>query len=361
MKIGDVVHWFVTDKCNIDCIYCFKPILDSSEVLSRIEELTQILVSNHVKKVIIGGGEPLIVKGLEKVLEQLKQENVYVSLHTNGLGLDDNRIAQLSGLVDDIALPIDSVNESIQKHLRGEKFLAVFDNFSGLVDKIQAQGIKIGYHTVFTAINYQEVPEIYDFISQKPFDYWRIYEFNFELPFQNFLLKYNEKKATPKIIEKYEQLTRLAGKGSPEKGYTDTLFANFILMEEQMKKNNDKRIQFVGIRDFSKPVYVFLDNSGDIRFYSWFSDRARRVIGNILTEGFSVVRSKLEEQAEKGWTYDGKGEDEFINAKCNRELWARYYEGAFDIEEIEMIQPEYLDKFYHLVDLFNKREQKQEK
>jgi len=345
----------------MSCSYCFKPDAHYDENAERIQELAHVLSSNNVRKVTIGGGEPLLVKNLDNALRILKKEDIYVSLHTNGARLNNNRVSQLSELVNDIALPIDSISESVQQELRGEKSVSVFKKLTELVDKILSKGMKIGYHTVFTAINHQDILEIYDFIKQKDFDYWRIYEFNDDLARTRFLLvkprNEAEKQRIIQVITKIEQLSRL---GTPEKGYTDTLFANFLLMEQHMKKHKDKRIQFVGIRDYSRPNYAFLDNSGDVSFYSWFSYRERRVIGNILRDGFSFVKQKFQELEEKGWEFDDKGEDEFINALYDRPLWARAWDGNYDFEELEEMNGQYYDSFNHLVELYNEREKQLE-
>ena len=361
MVIEETVHWLITDRCNISCSYCFKPILGSPEDEERLDKLANVMIENGVKKVVIGGGEPLLVKGLDSALRILKQGEVYVSLHTNGMGLSATRIKQLSELVDDIALPVDSMKEAIQKELRCERFLPVFNNLENLVDKIQAQDIGTGYHTVFTAVNHQDIPEIYGFIKQRPFDYWRIYEFNDDLAIAKFLrAKPRNKIEQQRVIEGIKKIKQLKGRGGPKKGYTDCLLAKFLLMEKQMKQYEDKRIRFVEIRDFSRPAYVFLDNSGNVSFYDWYSFRDRRIIGNILRDGFPAVKKKFQELEEKDWTFDDLGEKEFINSINNKPLWARVEEGAYFIEELEEIDKDYANIFNQLTELYNKRKKQLE-
>lgn len=339
MEPGDHIHWYITNRCNLSCAYCFK---ESSPKTPLRKELAEILVGNNIKKVTIGGGEPLLCEGLEEILSILKEGDIPISLHTNGILLNKNKIENFSGLVDDIALPIDSVEEKNQRKLRGEEFIGTFRKIPEISSEIKKQGLGLGYHTVFTSLNCDEIQEIHEKI--KPFDYWRIYEFNEDLAMKNAIER--------KDKEKYKKIIKLSDYGSPERGYTDSLFAKFLLTEEKME--DKERVEFVPIREKKEP-YVFLDNSGDISFYSWFSTTKRRKIGNIFEEGFLEIRRKVKELEQKNWEFDDKGEGEFIDSSMNRPLWARFYDGDYSREEIEKIDQEYMEDFLKLVEIYKQR------
>jgi hypothetical protein len=125
-------------------------------------------------------------------------------------------------------------------------------------------------------------------------------------------------------------------------------------MEKKMKRHKDPRIQFVGIRDTEEP-YAFLENDGDISFYSWLSGKERRIIGNILKDGFQLVKEQLKEVQKKSWEFDEKTEDEFIEATGDMPLWARMSKGNYFIEELEELDPETLDKVVDLAELWEDR------
>jgi len=141
----------------------------------------------------------------------------------------------------------------------------------------------------------------------------------------------------------------------PNNGGVNTLFAKFLLMEERMQKTGDERIQFVGKRD-RKPTYVFLDNTGDIRYCAWFS-RDRKLIGNALKEGFPLIRRKLVAEERKGVLGDEEG---FVEALNDMPLWARLWEGNYDIEECKEVSTRYVSRVEHLDDLYKRRLQRQE-
>ena len=86
----------VTDRCNFRCRYCmpeeiFDPdysFLSNDKILSfdEIERITRIFVSLGVRKLRITGGEPLLRRGLPKLIERLnKIDGVEdIGLTTNG-------------------------------------------------------------------------------------------------------------------------------------------------------------------------------------------------------------------------------------------------------------------------------------
>jgi len=102
----------VTDRCNFRCRYCmpeeiFGPdysFLSNDKILSfdEIERITRIFVSLGVRKLRITGGEPLLRRGLPKLIERLnKIDGVYkagLSRVTVSLdSLEEERFFYLNG------------------------------------------------------------------------------------------------------------------------------------------------------------------------------------------------------------------------------------------------------------------------
>src|SRR3982751_4931138 len=84
----------VTDRCNFRCVYCmpkevfgrdyqFLPraqLLDYEEITRR----ARAFVANGVTKLRITGGEPLVRRNLERLIEMLAALDVELTLTTNG-------------------------------------------------------------------------------------------------------------------------------------------------------------------------------------------------------------------------------------------------------------------------------------
>src|SRR5258707_973828 len=96
-RVHDNLRISVTDRCNIRCLYCmpedgvkFQP---REEILSfeELERFARIAVSLGVRKLRVTGGEPLLRKGLAKLIQRLIAiEGVEdLALTTNGVLLAD--------------------------------------------------------------------------------------------------------------------------------------------------------------------------------------------------------------------------------------------------------------------------------
>jgi hypothetical protein len=292
--------------------------------------------------VTLGGGEPTLVTPWQAVVKRLKAAGIYVSLHTNGLRLDERTIDGLAPYVGDIALPIDSVRPETQDSLGRKDHKK---RFAELTEHIRAAGVLLHLHTVATTRNIDEIPQLYRSLKDRDFGYWRIYEFNDDMIDDRF-----------SCVRRCRQVQELAGPGDdPRNGGIETILAKLLLMEEKMGRK-DRRLQFIGKRD-KKPPYVFLDNSGDARYCTYFTQK-RVFVGNILKEGFEAVHAALTAAANKGVLFDEEG---FINSFQDMPLWARLWEGNYFNEEIDELDLRHWPRIRHLDLLYRRRVLKQER
>ncbi|MDD5746355.1 MAG: GTP 3',8-cyclase MoaA [Candidatus Omnitrophica bacterium] len=94
-RVIDYLRISITDRCNLNCIYCrdrqSTPYLSHGDIL-RYEEIIEIIKIARdvgIKKFRITGGEPLVRKGLLCFVERLSALGVDFGLTTNGLLLPD--------------------------------------------------------------------------------------------------------------------------------------------------------------------------------------------------------------------------------------------------------------------------------
>src|SRR5271163_5016014 len=92
-RVHDNLRISVTDRCNIRCFYCmpedgvkFQP---REEILTfeEIERFVRVAVTLGVRKLRLTGGEPLLRKGLAKLIRRLGAiEGIEdIALTTNGV------------------------------------------------------------------------------------------------------------------------------------------------------------------------------------------------------------------------------------------------------------------------------------
>lgn len=340
MQEGKEIHWFVNSDCNLDCPGCFRDLGAPAAINYSLESLATAIIDAGVKKVTIGGGEPMLVRDLEKVFKILKEGKVETRLHTNGMLLSQQRLDDLAPFVDYIALPIDSLDEKTQAIIRGQRFIPTLKRMEQLSRQVKDRGITLGCHTVFTSINYGQMSDLYDFIADNGFDFWRVFEFNENLARRRFFDKaknHRHNYSNSYLKEEWRQIDLLVGDRDHKNGGVNCLGAKFILEEANAKYQAYKpQTRFVGVRD-PKPPYAFLYNSGEVRLFTWFSDTEREPIGNIFTSDYGKMVRKLETARDGPW--DERSSEDFVSAEAETPLWKRMGNGLFEDCEFAGIGP----------------------
>lgn len=334
MEFWQRVHWFATSKCNLNCKYCFKPDFQHEDSKEAVEKFAKMLAENGIREVIVTGGEPLLLEHLDDGLRVLADKRIDVSVHTNATLIDKKRLDGLVELVDEIAIPIDSMHRGTQAYLRQS---ACLSKVKSVLEQLQEKKVRIGIHTVATDINISHMPSIYRFLRNRRFDYWKIYELNRELSNSRSL----ELDTCP--AESFD-----AG--------TNCLFAKFLLMADKMAKFKDKRVKFVGTKDYDRTPYFFLNTRGDAYYADWYSQGERTLIGNIFKEGFKSVQDKVKHAKEQCEQFNVERFNQFLQ---ELPLFARLWEGNYWEEEAEEVERPFWARTHKLASIYAKRAAKQ--
>ncbi len=136
----------VTDRCNFRCVYCMPkeifganyPFLARDEVLSfeEIERVTRVFARGGVTKLRITGGEPLVRRNIEELVERLASIPGIddIAMTTNGSMLTPTKARALKDAgLDRITVSLDSLDNDIFKSMNDvnfpvERVLAAIDN-----------------------------------------------------------------------------------------------------------------------------------------------------------------------------------------------------------------------------------------
>src|SRR4026209_266009 len=131
----------VTDRCNFRCVYCMPKevfgrdyrFLDRRELLTfeEIDRLARAFVAHGVEKIRITGGEPLVRRDLERLIEKLATiDGLDLTLTTNGSLLPQKAQAlrdaglrrgtvSLDALDDDVFTALNDVDFPVERVLEG--------------------------------------------------------------------------------------------------------------------------------------------------------------------------------------------------------------------------------------------------
>jgi GTP 3',8-cyclase len=123
----------VTDRCNFRCVYCMPKevfgrdyqFLPRSALLTfeEIERLARLFVAHGVRKLRLTGGEPLVRRDLEHLIERLgRLEDVDLTLTTNGSLLAAKAHALRNAGLDRVTVSLDSLDDDIFKAMNDVDF-----------------------------------------------------------------------------------------------------------------------------------------------------------------------------------------------------------------------------------------------
>ena len=123
----------VTDRCNFRCVYCMPKevfgkdfqFLPRAEILTfeEIERLVRIFVSLGVQKIRLTGGEPLVRRDLERLVEKLaKIGDLDLTLTTNGSLLSQKARALAAAGLRRVTVSLDSLDDATFKRMNDADF-----------------------------------------------------------------------------------------------------------------------------------------------------------------------------------------------------------------------------------------------
>ena len=192
----------LTDNCNLRCFYCmpeeeyeFTPPQQLMQI-DEIESIAKLFVANGVNKIRLTGGEPLIRKGVEQIIEKLSRLPINLTITTNGIRLND-----FIDLFERVG--VKSLNISLDTLVK-DKFLLLTkrDYFDKVYENIQLL-LKRNFHVkvnmvVLKNINDNEIVDFIEWTKKSPI-HVRFIEF---MPFNGNKWE-NEKVVTwQQILEK---------------------------------------------------------------------------------------------------------------------------------------------------------------
>ena len=175
----------LTDRCNFRCVYCMPrsifdrdhAFLPRASLLSfeEIIRITKIFVAHGVSKIRLTGGEPLLRKHIEVLIEQLAKLKtpdglaLDLTLTTNGSLLAKKAQALKNAGLTRVTVSLDSLDDAIFKRMNDADF-PVSDVLEGLAvaHAVGLDSIKINM-VVKNGLNDQEIVPMARYFKDSPF------------------------------------------------------------------------------------------------------------------------------------------------------------------------------------------------
>lgn len=288
------IVWNITKACNFKCIHCYENAgkkdpdeLDFCEVIDGIDKLANFGVAS----IAFSGGEPTIHPNILDFIKHSKKQGMYVSMATNGFKTAKMKRARefADAGLEFVQISLDGVNPETH-----DNFRRVPNSWSHAVQSIKnfhKLGVFCEVSTTINQENYDEIPEMIEFMRKLNVDWFMLYNFipagnandvrNLDLTAKqrNDLLKliYEENsKGEMQILSTAPQYGDVALSMDTKSNMIPTHFFNPEYNNPQMKE----LIDFIGGCGAGR-FYMSIEPNGDLFPCVFFPHDSVLKLGNI--------------------------------------------------------------------------------
>ena len=156
----------ITNRCNVDCIYCHHDgMLESSDEMTpdEIYQVCRIAKSLGVEKIRLSGGEPLVRRDIVEIVEKINTLSFKdLSITTNGIYLEKYAQALKDAGLDRVNVSLDTLDPEIYKMITGADLLERAKNGILKAREVGIYPVKINM-VVMNDINTEELWDMFEF------------------------------------------------------------------------------------------------------------------------------------------------------------------------------------------------------
>lgn len=157
---------YLTNSCNLRCVHCFmKSGIKYSDELQKDdwENVLRQFSDNGGTNVTFTGGEPLMNRNFEEIVEFAHKLGLGVTILSNGVLWTDDMIKRMAPFISEAQFSIDGVNEQDNAKIRGANH---FDKVVHTVIMFANSGVRTSVATTFTFDNISSADEYKRFIDK---------------------------------------------------------------------------------------------------------------------------------------------------------------------------------------------------
>lgn len=251
----------LTKKCNLHCNFCFRRENFKEATKEQLEKVIEKIICLKPEKIVLSGGEPILLPHIKQVLMQFKQGEIKTILQSNCMRLK-NVIYDLDKYIDWYSVSLDGDSEESNKIMRGPKQFGKVLECLKIINNLK-KPVKLG--TVVSKKNTNSILGIGQLIQGKA-SVWKLYQF-------------------------YPREGCIADKNKAEYLISDAKYAKIV---DQIRKKYPKmNISAHPIKDFSKGPCVLIHPDGNVHLTKGFKDN---LIGNLFESTPIEIKNKLENE-----------------------------------------------------------------
>lgn len=227
----------VTNRCNLSCSYCVlenapHQLREELDLESKKAMISHLYHKLDFRRLTLSGGEILLIgrRAPNDFIELLRhirsfrsedvEKNLGIELYTNGTYLDERVADEMEGVVDVVAVTIDSHQDSFLTQIgrNNKKFNSYYTRIMQVAKLLRDRGIQLKLHSVISQKNHfflsDEVASILSTIEEVggKVACWKFYQY----------MSYDDPKRdqahaiSPEVYEKFKQRVEqsLAGRNA---------------------------------------------------------------------------------------------------------------------------------------------------
>jgi MoaA/NifB/PqqE/SkfB family radical SAM enzyme len=263
-----VVNW--SNLCNLTCVYCNPEASTAWQSIKKIpinhvknehEDLIELARTqgHHIQGLSLGGGEPLLQKGLEQFLDYIDASKVSVMVTTNlSVDLERNAIYQRLRTWPTVSWMISFDNANAEK-FEYVRHGASWTQFTNNIQIMKQHGQKVQAHPAYSVYCATDLMEYYDFCVEQDLDiFWCELNHPMELDIRRQPLELRQLAIDEidRVVDKYQHLPQLST--DVLQRYRATLINNSYLINPQyvpdiikwhqdMETTLNKTVKFVNL------------------------------------------------------------------------------------------------------------------
>jgi len=281
-----VIFLALTEKCNLKCKICNigrdgqgkgKSELSKEKIFVFLSDAA----SMGVKIIALWGGEPLLNKDLEEVVNEIHRLKMSTYLVTNGYLLNESKVSELVRCkINSVSVSIDDPFAETHDEIRGIK--GAFEKICKGVRMLKEKGgdeIKVGINMVVSRENYKEILKMLDLAISLKAEWVKFLPVHFGYP-------YNHREFGDKEL-------------MPTEEQIDEIHRSMKELQREVKKNGlytNSEVYLDTFREFFRGEYVLkncyagylccnVDSFGDVTQCSLDP----RIAGNIREKSFRKI------------------------------------------------------------------------
>ena len=173
------INLHFTDVCTYHCRHCFVKKenyeLSFDELKIVVDKIHKYFTENNINgRINLAGGEPLMSRNIDRLIDYISSKNIKVSIITNGYYLDEAFVDRHINQISTIVISVDSLDYDTNIKI-GRCFKANVlsrEYIIHICNKIKKSGIKLKINTCLSKLNYKE--DFNEFINELKPDRYKI-------------------------------------------------------------------------------------------------------------------------------------------------------------------------------------------